>query len=67
MIDVLYKNVHAVINPAAGGDELILNTINNVFGRYGVEWDASVTHRFGDATHLAREAIAAGLPWNKMR
>jgi len=58
---VPYKRVHVIINPAAGGNEPILNTLNDVFRRHQVEWDASITHRAGDATRHAREAIASGV------
>lgn len=54
------KCIHIVINPDAGGDEPILNTINDVFHQYGVEWDVSVTHKYGDATEFARQAAEAG-------
>jgi len=54
-----YKHVHVIINPAAGHDEPILNVLNDVFHPAGVEWDISITHKFGDATRLAREAVAS--------
>jgi diacylglycerol kinase (ATP) len=56
-----YKRIHVVINPAAGHDEPILHTLNSVFRPAGVDWDISITHKFGDATRLAREAAAAGV------
>lgn len=49
-----------IINPSAGKDEPILNTINTVFSQYGVNWEVTLTHKFGDATRLAQEAVAAG-------
>ncbi len=57
---VPYPRIFVVINPAAGKDEPILNVLNDVFNAYGIEWEAQVTHKFGDATRLAREAAAAG-------
>jgi YegS/Rv2252/BmrU family lipid kinase len=54
------KRIHFVINPAAGQDEPILNTINAVAHQYGVEWRSSVTHKFGDATEFARRAAEDG-------
>lgn len=54
------KRIHFVINPAAGQDEPILNTINDVAHQYGVEWRSSVTHKFGDATEFARQAAKDG-------
>lgn len=56
-----YAHVQVIINPAAGKDEPILNTLNDVFHAAGVEWDVSITHKFGDATRLAKEAVARGV------
>ena len=56
-----YKRIHVIINPAAGQDEPILNVLNDVFHPAGVEWDISITHKFGDATRLAKGAVASGV------
>jgi len=56
-----YKRIHVIINPAAGQDEPILNVLNDVFHPTGIEWDISITHKFGDATRLAKEAVASGV------
>jgi YegS/Rv2252/BmrU family lipid kinase len=56
-----YRRVHVVINPASGKDEPILNVLNDVFRDHGIEWDASITHRYGDAGDQARAAIEAGV------
>ena len=61
MADVPYPRVHVVVNPASGKDEPILNVLNDVFGGHGVEWDASVTHKYGDAVAQARAAIDDGV------
>ncbi|NJN54758.1 MAG: diacylglycerol kinase family lipid kinase [Anaerolineae bacterium] len=55
-----YQNIKVIINPAAGKDEPILNTLNDVFHQHGVDWDMSLTYQFGDATRLAQEAAASG-------
>ena len=55
-----FKNVVVIINPAAGKDEPILNTINDVFHQHDVAWDVRLTHQFGDATKYAQEAAAQG-------
>lgn len=55
-----FENVLVIINPAAGKDEPILNTINDVFRQHGVAWDMRLTHQFGDATRYAQEAAAQG-------
>lgn len=56
-----YQKVHIVINPAAGKDEPILNTLNDVFHEFGVDWDVSVTKKYGDAADQARAAVARGV------
>jgi YegS/Rv2252/BmrU family lipid kinase len=56
-----YKRVQIIINPASGKNEPILNIINAAFAGSGIEWDARVTHKFGDATRLAKEAVANGV------
>jgi YegS/Rv2252/BmrU family lipid kinase len=60
-MDTPYKRIHVIINPAAGHDEPILNTLNKVFHQYEIDWHARVTHRFGDATRFAKEALADGV------
>lgn len=55
-----FEKVKVIINPAAGKDEPILNTLNDVFNQYQLAWDVSLTHKFGDATRLAEEAAASG-------
>ena len=55
-----YQNIHVVINPASGKNEPILNTLNDVFHRYGVDWSISVTKKYGDATEFARQAALGG-------
>lgn len=54
------KRIHVVINPAAGQDEPILNTLNDVFRAHAIDWDVSITRAFGDATVYARQAAADG-------
>jgi diacylglycerol kinase (ATP) len=56
-----YQKVHVVINPAAGQDEPILNVLNHVFHPTGIDWEVSLTHKSGDATHFAAEAAASGV------
>jgi diacylglycerol kinase (ATP) len=56
-----YQHVHVIVNPASGPNRPILNTLNDVFRKYDVEWDVSITRRYGDATRQAREAIARGV------
>ncbi len=60
-----YRRIHVVINPASGKDEPILNVLNDVFREHGVDWDISLTHKYGDATAQARAAIAAASTWSR--
>lgn len=56
-----YKKIHVVINPASGGDEPILNVLNDVFHQHeDIEWTISITKKYGDATEQAREAAQSG-------
>ena len=55
-----YRRIHIVVNPASGKDEPILNTFNDVFSQHGVEWDISLTKKYGDATEFARQAAESG-------
>ncbi len=59
-VSVPYPRIHIVVNPAAGQDEPILNTLNTIFYPYNIEWDVSITRKFGDATRFARRAAEAG-------
>jgi YegS/Rv2252/BmrU family lipid kinase len=60
-MDLPYKKIHVIINPASGHDEPILNVLNNVFHPAGVEWEVSITHKFGDAARFAKEAALRGV------
>jgi diacylglycerol kinase (ATP) len=55
-----YPRIHIVINPASGKDQPILNTLNDVFVKHGVDWSVSITKRYGDAEAQARQAFAGG-------
>jgi YegS/Rv2252/BmrU family lipid kinase len=55
-----YPRIYLVLNPAAGGDEPIINRINDVFRPAGIQWDVGITHKYGDAQELARQAAEAG-------
>ena len=54
------KQIHVVINPGSGQPKPVLHTINSVCGAAGVEWDASITRKSGDAFRFARDAAAKG-------
>src|SRR4029077_18178017 len=61
MGDAPYRRIHVVVNPASGKDEPILNTLNDVFGRHGVDWNVSITKKYGDAAVQAKAALADGV------
>jgi diacylglycerol kinase (ATP) len=54
------RKIFVVINPAAGKDEPILNTCNDVFRSHNIEWEVGITHKYGDARQLAQRAADAG-------
>lgn len=55
-----FKKIHIIINPAAGKERPILYTLNRIFTHAGIDWDISVTKKFGDARHFALQAVSAG-------
>lgn len=55
------KQVHVIVNPAAGQDKPILGILNRVFQPAGLTWEVKVTNTQGDAQRFAREAVAAGV------
>ncbi len=56
-----YKHIHVIINPAAGKGEPVLKYLADVCREHEVEWDISITRKYGDATEQAREALARGI------
>jgi predicted polyphosphate/ATP-dependent NAD kinase len=55
-----YKKIHVVINPASGKAEPVLHTLNESFHEHDIDWECSITHKYGDATEQATAAIAGG-------
>ena len=39
-----FQKIRVVINPVAGGDEPILNTLDSAFPQYDIDWDASLAN-----------------------
>ncbi len=54
------KHVHVIINPAAGPDKPILNTLNTVFREKKIHWSVSITKKAGDACRQAEQAADSG-------
>lgn len=55
-----FKNVHFVVNPAAGQPEPILYTINKVLYPHELTWSVSLTQADGDGQRLAKQAVDNG-------
>ena len=55
------KNIHIIINPAAGEEEAILPFINTSMKEAGITWEAFITHQAGDGIKFAEAAIKKGV------
>jgi len=55
------KKLHIIINPGSGKGDAILNIINTTMQEAGIKWEASITHKAGDAIRLAKAAIKEGI------
>ena len=55
------KNIHIIINPAAGEEEAILPFINASMKEAGIKWEAFITHQAGDGIKFAEAAIKKGV------
>ncbi|NDJ52864.1 MAG: diacylglycerol kinase family lipid kinase [Chloroflexi bacterium] len=55
-----YGHVEVIINPAAGQDRPILNTLNTVFNLCSLSWNVAITNRPGDGKRLAAQAVERG-------
>jgi YegS/Rv2252/BmrU family lipid kinase len=56
-----YKRIHVVINPASGKGQPMLKYLADLCKQYEVEWDISLTKKYGDATQQAKDALARGV------
>ena len=56
-----HKRIHVVINPASGKGQPMLKYLADLCKQYDVEWDISLTRKYGDATQQARDALARGV------
>lgn len=57
------KQLQVIINPAAGNDEPILNTLNTAFAECEVAWDVSITHKGdGTVTEVASALVGSSVP-----
>jgi diacylglycerol kinase (ATP) len=58
--DATYKRIHFIINPAAGQDEPILNTLNSVLHGTDIDWTVDITQENRSARSLAIQAAEQG-------
>jgi len=56
-----FKNVHFVVNPAAGKPEPVLHVINSVLQSQDIEWNISLTKADGSGQEQAQAAVKAGV------
>jgi diacylglycerol kinase (ATP) len=51
------EKIRIIINPASGKEESILPIINVSMKEAGIMWEASITHKAGDAIRFAKAAV----------
>ncbi len=57
----MYQRVQIIVNPAAGRDEPILNTLNRVLTPADIDWQVSITRESGDAKRFTKAALDSGV------
>jgi YegS/Rv2252/BmrU family lipid kinase len=55
------KNIHIIINPAAGKKGPALSIINTSMKEAGIKWEALITHQVNDAIQFAKAAVKQGV------
>lgn len=55
------KNIHIIINPAAGKKGPALSIINTSMKEAGIKWEALITHQVNDAIQFAKAAVKEGV------
>ena len=55
------SRIHIIINPASGKEESILPIINASMKEGDITWEASITHKAGDAIRFAKAAVKEGI------
>ncbi len=58
--DVPYPRIYVVVNPASGKPQPVLHILNKNFHKFGIQWEVGLTHKYGDATEMARQAAQSG-------
>ena len=57
MMQTAIQHVEVIVNPASGKNRPILNTLNDIFRQYDIQWNISITHQEGDGERLAQQAL----------
>jgi diacylglycerol kinase (ATP) len=57
VVEKKIAKVRIIINPASGKAESILPVINSAMRDAGIRWEASITHKHGDAYRIAKAAV----------
>lgn len=55
------KNIHIIINPAAGKKEPVLALINEALKDSGIRWEMRITQKAGDGLGFAKDAVKEGV------
>ncbi len=55
------KNIHIIINPAAGKKGPALSIINTFMKEAGIKWEALITHHVNDAIQFSKSAVKEGV------
>ena len=55
------KNIHIIINPAAGKKGPALSVINASMKEAGIKWEALITHQVNDGILFAKAAVKEGV------
>jgi len=55
------KNIHIIINPAAGKKGPALSVINASMKEAGIKWEALITHQVNDGIQFAKAAVKEGV------
>ncbi|KKT75789.1 MAG: hypothetical protein UW69_C0009G0003 [Microgenomates group bacterium GW2011_GWA2_44_7] len=61
MVEKKIKNIHIIINPAAGKNEPVLAIINKGLKDSGIRWEILITKKAGDGLQFAKVAVKEGV------
>ncbi len=61
IVEKKIKNIHIIINPAAGKKGPALSVINASMKEAGIKWEALITHQVNDGIQFAKAAVKEGV------